>query len=239
MRVDTDDLATLLKMQHIDLDIMRSSKKLQQLPQRTAILEARTKKRGIEDNRDPLAALHAEADARLARISEEDGLLVEKQRRVQEEIDASHGGYRDVEARSKELNGLAKRRNTLEGELSAVSDELSKIEGVQVQVAKMMSDLDKQEAQATESFVREGGALKQDLARLETERAHLSASLPEDLAALYEKTAARTGGVAVGRLQGGSCGVCRMAIEGGRLIDMKAKGNVAPCPQCGRLLIIE
>ena len=41
------------------------------------------------------------------------------------------------------------------------------------------------------------------------------------------------------RLQGSNCGVCRMAIEGGRLIDMKGQGNVAPCPQCGRLLILE
>ena len=60
-----------------------------------------------------------------------------------------------------------------------------------------------------------------------------------DLLDAYKKTAARTGGVAVGRLQGSNCGVCRMAIEGGRLIDMKGQGNVAPCPQCGRLLILE
>ena len=77
------------------------------------------------------------------------------------------------------------------------------------------------------------------LARIEAERAMLASSLPADLLDAYKKTAARTGGVAVGRLQGSNCGVCRMAIEGGRLIDMKGQGNVAPCPQCGRLLILE
>ncbi|MFR1640081.1 MAG: hypothetical protein ACLSVD_13525 [Eggerthellaceae bacterium] len=91
MHADTDDLATLLKMQHIDLEIMRANKKLQELPQRAAILEARTKRRGIEQKRAQLEALHADADARLARISDEDGALVEKQRRVQEEIDATRG----------------------------------------------------------------------------------------------------------------------------------------------------
>ena len=239
MHADTDDLATLLKMQHIDLEIMRANKKLQELPQRAAILEARTKRRGIEQKRAQLEALHADADARLARISDEDGALVEKQRRVQEEIDATRGGYRDVEARAKELNGFAKRRNTLEGGLSAVGEELSRIEGVQAQVQQILGDLDEREARATESFVKEGGSLKQELARHEAERARLAASLPAGLLAAYEKTASRTGGVAVGRLQGGSCGVCRMAIEGGRLIDMKAQGNLAACPQCGRLLIIE
>ena len=95
------------------------------------------------------------------------------------------------------------------------------------------------EAEATAAFVKEGGALKDALARIEAERAMLASSLPADLLDAYKKTAARTGGVAVGRLQGSNCGVCRMAIEGGRLIDMKGQGNVAPCPQCGRLLILE
>lgn len=239
MQVDTDDLATLLQMQHIDLEIMQASKKLQGLPQRATILEARTKRRDVEQKRAQLDAMHAEADARLASIGEEDAMLAEKQRRVQDEIDATRSGYRDVEARTRELNGFAKRRNALEGELSTVGDELAKIEGVQARVAEIMGDLDKRESQATESFVKEGGALKQALAQMEARRSSLAAALPAELLAAYEKTASRTGGVAVGRLQGANCGVCRMAIEGGHLIDMKVRGNVAPCPQCGRLLILE
>lgn len=239
MHVDTDDLATLLKMQHLDLEAMQSKKKLEALPQRAVILEARSKKKAIEQKRAQLDALHAKADAQLARIGDEDASLAEKQRQVQGEIDAVRGDYRGVEARTKELNGFAKRRNTLEAELTAIGDELAKIEGVQAQVAAALAGLERQEAEATATFVKEGGALKDTVARIDAERAMLASSLPSELLDAYEKTAARTGGVAVGRLQGSNCGVCRMAIEGGRLIDMKGQGNVAPCPQCGRLLILE
>ena len=228
MHVDTDDLATLLKMQHLDLEAMRDKKKLEELPQRAVILEARSKKKAIEQKRAQLDALHAKADAQLSRIDDEDRSLSEKQRQVQSEIDAVRGDYRGVEARTKELNGFAKRRNTLEADLTAVGDEL-------ISEAQHTRD----EAEATAAFVKEGGALKDALARIEAERAMLASSLPADLLDAYKKTAARTGGVAVGRLQGSNCGVCRMAIEGGRLIDMKGQGNVAPCPQCGRLLILE
>ena len=131
------------------------------------------------------------------------------------------------------------QREIVEADLTAVGDELAKIEGVQAQVASALESLERQEAEATAAFVKEGGALKDALARIEAERAMLASSLPADLLDAYKKTAARTGGVAVGRLQGSNCGVCRMAIEGGRLIDMKGQGNVAPCPQCGRLLILE
>ena len=224
MHVDTDDLATLLKMQHLDLEAMRDKKKLEELPQRAVILEARSKKKAIEQKRAQLDALHAKADAQLSRIDDEDRSLSEKQRQVQSEIDAVRGDYRGVEARTKELNGFAKRRNTLEADLTAVGDELAKIEGVQAQVASALESLERQEAEATAAFVKEGGALKDALARIEAERAMLASSLPADLLDAYKKTAARTGGV---------------AIEGGHLIDMKGQGNVAPCPQCGRLLILE
>lgn len=239
MHVDTDDLATLLQMQHLDLEILRAKKKLEELPQRKTILEARTKKKAIEQKRAQLDGLHAEANRKLSRLSDEDASLIEKQHRVQEEIDSARGDYRGVEARTKELNGFAKRRNTLEVELTALGEELAKIEGVQAQVTQMLDGLNAEEQKATESFVKEGGALKDAVARGEAQRAMLASSLPKELLAAYEKTAARTGGVAVGRLQGGNCGVCRMTIEGGRLIDMKSQGNVAPCPQCGRLLILE
>ena len=218
---------------------MRDKKKLEELPQRAVILEARSKKKAIEQKRAQLDALHAKADAQLSRIDDEDRSLSEKQRQVQSEIDAVRGDYRGVEARTKELNGFAKRRNTLEADLTAVGDELAKIEGVQAQVASALESLERQEAEATAAFVKEGGALKDALARIEAERAMLASSLPADLLDAYKKTAARTGGVAVGRLQGSNCGVCRMAIEGGRLIDMKGQGNVAPLPHCERLLYLK
>lgn len=239
MRVDTDDLATLLQMQHLDLEALRAQKKLGELPQRQTILEVRAKKKSLEPKREQLRALYAEANAKLSCISDEDASLAEKQRRVQAEIDSARGDYRGVEARSKELNGFAKRRNTLEGDLTSIGEELAKIEGVQAQVEQVVAGLDKQEAEATQSFIQEGGALKETLARFEAQRAMLTSSLPNELLEEYQKTATRTGGVAVGRLQGSNCGVCRMTIEGGRLIDMQSQGNVAACPHCGRLLIME
>lgn len=239
MHVDTDALALLLQMQHIDLEALRAKKQLEGLPQRKAILEARSKRKAVEEKREKLEELRAEAEGRLSRIGEEDARLAEKQRAVQAEIDAVRGDYRSVEARTKELNGLAKRRNVLEGELNSVGEELARTQAVRSQVDQALKALDAQEAAATESFVKEGGALKESLARLEAARARLAADLPEELLGAYEKIAARTGGMAVARLQGASCGACRMGVEAGRLADMKGQGNVAPCPHCGRLLILE
>ena len=179
MHVDTGDLATLLKLQHIDLEILRANKRLEELPQRKAILEARTKRKAVEQKRAQLDALRADVERRLSDVGEEDAALAEKQRRAQAEIDEARGDYRSVEARSKELDGFARRRDELEARLSAIGEELEKVEGVQAQVARMLSDLDAEERAATESFVREGGALKDALFRNEAERASLASFLPK------------------------------------------------------------
>ena len=148
MQATTDDLTNLLRMQQIDLDLMKAKKKLEELPQRAAILAARQKKRAIEQKRDQVAEMRAQAEAKASKLEAEDAELAEKQRRVQETIDGSRGDYRNVEAHSKELGGFAKRRNTLEEELTKLGEELAKIEGVQGQVSRALAELEKQEAAA-------------------------------------------------------------------------------------------
>lgn len=238
MRATTEELATLLRMQQLDLELLKAKKKLDELPQRAAILEARKKKASIEQKQQQVAELRAKAEAQVTQLETEDATLAEKQRHVQETIDASRGDYRSVEAHSKELNGFAKRRNTLEEKLAKAGEELAKIEDVQSQVERALAGIERQEAAAIASFREEGGALQDDIGRASAERAALAADLSPELRDAYEQTAARTGGVAVGRLMEGRCGVCRAVIDGGRLIDLKAQAPLGTCPHCKRLLVV-
>ena len=238
MQANRDDLATLLQLQQIDMGIARVNKELSELPQRKAIVAAREKRRAIEQKRDKVAALKKEAEAQLSRVGDEDASLADKQRAAQEAVDKAQGNYRNVEARTKEMNGFAKRRATLEAELDRLGAELAKIEDVESQVTSALAAVERQEAEATASFQKQGGALKNDEARLQAQRSHLAAQLPDDLLKTYEKTAARSGGVAVARLLESKCGACRAVIEGGRLIDLKAQAPLGVCPACKRLLIL-
>ena len=238
MQATTDDLTNLLRMQQIDLDLMKAKKKLDELPQRATILAARQKKRTIEQKREQVAEMRARAEGMAAKLEAEDAELAEKQRRVQEAIDGSLGNYRNVEAHTKELNGFAKRRNALEVELTRLGEELAKIEGVQSQVSQALAEVDKQEAAAIVSFQREGGALQAEIARMSADREGMSAELSPELRDTYNRTASRTGGVAVGLLTEGRCGVCRTVIDGGRLIDLKAEAPLGTCPHCKRLLVV-
>lgn len=238
MQLKTDDLAALLQIQHIDVEALRAQKKLEALPQRKAILELRAKRRVVQEKRDEVQKMHDEITARLNKLSDEDAQLADKQHAVQEEIDSVKSDYRSVEARTKELNGFAKRRGTIDEDVTSIGEELAKVEAVQAQVEAALSQIDKAEAAATDAFVKEGGALKKQEHSHAAQRKELAAQVTPDVLALYEKTAARTGGVALARLQDTACGACRVPLDHGRLVDLKSHGNVGVCPNCGRLLIL-
>ena len=83
MRIDSDVLATLLHMQELDVQVIRTSKQLEDMPERKVILDAMARRRAVEQKSEQVEALAEKAEAKLARITEEDDGLAEKAQRVQ------------------------------------------------------------------------------------------------------------------------------------------------------------
>lgn len=159
--------------------------------------------------------------------------------KIQSDIDNAQGDFRNLDARTRELDGVAKRRKTLEEELAKVSAELERVENVQAQVDAALGQLQAAEQQATEVFVKEGGACKQEAAQFKAKSNALKATLPEQVQKAYERASAHAGGVGVARLKDdGTCGACRSPIDAGRILGMRRKGTVDVCPNCQRLLIL-
>lgn len=239
MEARHEDITALLLIQQIDLEMMRQKKQLDELPQRELILSARKKRTAVEEKQEKVDVLKKDIIKRLTRISDEDASLAKKEAGTQAAIEAAGGDYRNVQARTKELAGIAKRREALAADRAKVDSELEKVSAIEAQVRRALDEVDAAEASAIESFQKEGGALKMAIAQLEAKRTAAAAELDPQILKLYEKTAARSGGVAVGVLNGVKCGVCRASLEGGRLIELKSQAPLGTCPACKRLLIVE
>lgn len=71
------------------------------------------------------------------------------------------------------------------------------------------------------------------------ERAALAAELPADLLALYEKVAARSGGLGAAMLRHGRCGGCQLPVTNVDLTRYRtsADDEVLRCEECGRVLV--
>lgn len=238
MFAEYSDLENLLEVQKADLMIMQLKKQRAELPQRIQVMRVRKKRDEIQGKLDQVLALRKKADAELTMLQDEDRALAEKQERAQEIIDASGSDYRKVESHSKEMAGTAKRRETLALKLLEAEEKLGKVKSVQSQLEGGIASAEAEEARLRAAFEADDNVLIDQVKNLTEKRTQLRSGIPGDLLALYDKTAARTGGVAIGRLEESTCGVCRTGIDGGRLIELRASAPLGVCPNCKRLLVI-
>ena len=238
MQATPEEISALIKLQQADMALLKARKQFDGLPQRGQIQAIRAKREEVLKKNVQADELKRRCAAELSRLEDEDASLVQKQHQVQQLIDEAKDDYRNVESRTKELNGIAKRRATLEDERVSKGEELEKIDAVIVQVERALAVLREQEEAATVSFQKEGGALKATIMQLEAERRALAEMLPEELAVKYEGVAKHCGGVAVAILNGDACGACRMPIDAGRLAAVKREAPLSSCPHCKRLLVI-
>lgn len=238
MEATHEDIDGLFELQRIDLEIMRRTKELDELPQRGIIVAAREKRGAIEAQSAKVAELKRATSRKITRIDDEDASLAKKEAGVQAAIDAAHGDFRNVEARTKELAGIVRRRGTLAEDRAAVQAELDKIGNIEAQITLALEEVNAKEQEAIDSFQKQGGDLKLAIAKLEASRNQLVGKIDADLVKAYDRTSARAGGVAIGALDGNRCGVCRVTIDSGRLIDLRAQAPLGTCPSCKRLLII-
>lgn len=238
MQATPEEISNLIKLQQADLALIKTRKQFDELPQRDQIRTARVKREQVVKKQQQVEELARRCKAEISKLEDEDASLVDKQHQVQQLIDEAQGDYRNVESRTKELDGIAKRRSTLEDELVAKGEEMEKIQAVSKQVERALAVLADQEEKATASFQQEGGALKASIMKMEAESVKLAGGIGKELADRYERIAKRCGGVAVGMLSEGRCGACRMPIDEGRLAELKRQAPLGECPHCKRLLII-
>ena len=239
MDVEARDIELLLELQECDLRIMRAKRMRAELPQRGRMAAVKKKQAEFDAKREQVAALLEKANEELSKIETEDASLADKQQRAQELIDAAGSDFRSVEAHSKEMGGFAKRRDLLAQKSGEINARIQQAEAVKAKIDGGLARLAAEADAIRASFAEEDGKLKDQLADLEQTRESIAAALDPNALAVYTKTANRTGGVAIGRLNESTCGVCRSLIEGGRLIELRAAAPLGVCPSCKRLLVVE
>lgn len=239
MQARPEEIDALYEVQKIDLNIKKLTKTFDELPQRKTIIDARAKREQIEQKKSKIESLLKDAKKQLTRINDEDASLQKKEDGVQAAIEAAGTDYRNAESRTKELNGIFKRREELAKNRADAEAELSKVKKLDEQVEAALKELDVIEGNATESFKQEGSKLKAEIANGEKTRQSILDGVSDEVATLYDKTSKIFDTVFIGKLENGSCGVCRAKIEHGRLIDMYHQAPLSTCPSCKRLLIIE
>ncbi len=234
-----DASGALLQLQETDLAIMRSLKRLDEMPEKRAILEARKKRREVETLRAKADGLRVRFERDVARTDDECAQITAKI--VQEQNKIMSGDItnpKELQHITRELDALKRRRDKLEIEEVALMERVERAKGQVVKIDQALEQLTVKEAHLTEEFKSKGGRLQTEIETMKTERARIAASLPQDVAQKYETVKDAKHGVGVGRLERGTCSACRMELPAERVEELLAGPAVGMCPVCRRMLVI-
>ena len=175
----------------------------------------------------------------LAGFVQEDDELSSKQDEITRELADVQGDYRAVTAKTRELDGVRKRRDKISLETSKLEQEVDKITPVMKQIMAALKVLDDKERDLVVSFQKTGGDLRQAIVDGEKARASIAQGIDGAVLKTYEQVRTRCGGVALAELSNGnSCSACRHAFDQSRMSKIKGQAPLATCPACGRLLVV-
>ena len=208
MDATREDIESLFEMQGIDLEIKRLTKELDELPQRGIIMAAREKKAALAAQQEKVVEVKRATTRKLTRIDDEDASLAKKEAGVQAAIDAAHGDFRNVEARTKELAGIVRRRGTIAEDRAVVAAELDKVAAIEAQISQALDEIAAKEQQAIDSFQKQGGELKLAIAKLEAARGPVEAKVNDDLARAYDRIVPAAWPSACSMTAAAACAAC-------------------------------
>jgi predicted nucleic acid-binding Zn-ribbon protein len=228
---------SLLELQAHDLELLRSAKKLDELPEKRAILEVRAKQRDV-------ATLRARADLLTAKLQSDLKAHQDEITMLTAKIDAEQAkvmtttDHRAVTSITREMDGLKRRRDKLEMESLQLMERVEKVSSQTSTIDGALKQLAEKEATLVEHFKSVGGALQAHIAQEEAKRAAVAKSLPDELVKRYESLRESRGGIGVGELEGETCTACRMVLPAERVHELMTGPEIGTCPQCRRLIVV-
>ena len=211
------EATSLLRLQEIDLSLMRLRKAADQLPQRAKVAAARAASKKVASELTKIVGQRKDVEIDLADLDERKAMLSDKVSEVQADASASadHRAAQDLEL---SLSSLAKKLEKVDFDAERLAAE-----------EKAQTDAWREAAADITSQVKE----------LTSERERVVATISPELMGRYDEARKRFGGLAVETLEGNRPSACRVALQPSSFSDIRrSDSDITTCPYCRRILVV-
>jgi predicted nucleic acid-binding Zn-ribbon protein len=217
-----------------------------QLVHRRAHLESRGELDQVMKDLGTLEVTAAEVEARrheLARgqqrLEDEIAALTDKAAQHDKTLySGTIGNPRELQALQDEIAALKRRISQLEDQEIELMEQIEPLDAELATSVGQRAGLDERGTSLRAQIAEEEVAIEAELERVRAERATIAAAIEPDLLAEYDTLRPHSGGIAIARLVGGSCGGCHLGLSAVEVDRIKKLPPEAPahCEECGRLL---
>ena len=235
LKATNEEVNALLKIQEIDIELMRINTQLNEIPEIPKIAACRKKRKEIKGKQDGVISLADEAEEKLTRLQKEEEKLIEQINALQKKLDGSKD-HRIVGSITKEMQGQTKRQQENAKEQEELLERQIKIDNLADEIAAMLASVDEKEEKFTQEFKKKAGALKQKQANCEEERAKLVGQVPSFILSAYDDLCKEKGGVGLAHVENDYCSACHTEFSGVQLNSIRSADGLSECPNCHRLM---
>lgn len=229
-------LADLLDVQALDLEIDRLLHRRSNLPELQRYRLTQEKIDELSGQIKISAAELRQIELDTDKAEGELELLEAKLNEHETRLFAGGMSARETEHMRLEVQGLHGQKGASEERVLGLLDRLDPatasvkhLEGERADFAAQKADL--------ESFITaEWRQIDSELARKEERKQEALSPVPPDLVELYERLRLSKEGVAIGRLEEGTCGGCHMLLSPAEVVEAK-KSDPPRCVHCRRILV--
>jgi predicted nucleic acid-binding Zn-ribbon protein len=148
------------------------------------------------------------------------------------------GNPRELQALQDEIAALKRRISQLEDQELELMEQIEPLDAELARAAAESTELDERGSALRGQIAEEEVAIEAELERVRAERAEVADTVEPELLAEYDTLRPQSGGIAIARLVGGSCGGCHLGLSAVEIDRIKKLPAEAPahCEECGRLL---
>jgi predicted nucleic acid-binding Zn-ribbon protein len=229
----------LLDLQAADTAAAQLAHRRRVLPEIGAIAAIDVKSAAFRSQIIDLQTQLADVDASQRQFENEIDTVRGRAERDQSRLLTGGIPSKELESLQHEITSLARRQGTLEDDLLEVMEQretvATQLDAVLVQLKAADDERAELVARRDVAFTEIDAAVLQNQAQ----RGGITADLPEDLIALYEKSRAANGGVGAAAVKQRRCEGCRIELGGNELASLRkaAPETVMRCENCRRILV--
>lgn len=236
-RVDQPDLIS--QLQNLDLELLRTRKRLEEMPEKAAILTMRRKVADLEALRSRARQAHDAVDATVRRHEHETASLEGKMEAEQRKLMSGEvTNPKEVAHISREMDALRRQKDKLETDTLTQMEKREEAAGQVAKIDATIAEGKRREGVLVKDFQEKGGALTAEIARLESQRARVAAAVEPSLLGRYERLREAKHGIGLGVLHDATCSACRVELPAHRVQQLAAGPPIGICPACHRLLVV-
>ncbi len=229
----------LLRLQDIDLALMRHKKTLAAMPQMRKIQAVRAARKKLASQSRQIMGERKDVLMDLEENEASQLLLHEHVESTQARVESGEANYRNLKDIESQLTSLAKQIEKREFQHRELLARLEKIR-IAEKNAKSLDDKLCSEGEALIEDLKEQTAdIDRDMRKLSLDRESVLVNISPEVRERYDGAVKRFGGLAVERLRGNVPSVCRVTVSPSVFGDLKRGPAIAECPYCHRMLVTE